>query len=129
MECVVCFKFFNEKERRPRILECGHTFCETCIISMINRRSDCAKCRKKIEYRSIEEVIVNYAVISMMDKRPKGNLCKTHLVRKDFYCRKCKLQICGNCVAIDHLKCGQILEVSREKHRIKNESVNQDKKQ
>ncbi|KAK3878734.1 hypothetical protein Pcinc_008541 [Petrolisthes cinctipes] len=30
-ECGICFTQFDDTERRPRTLPCGHTFCTECI--------------------------------------------------------------------------------------------------
>lgn len=31
MDCQVCLETFNNLERRAMVLECGHTFCKSCI--------------------------------------------------------------------------------------------------
>ena len=29
--CPICFDHYNDKEKIPRILTCGHTFCQHCL--------------------------------------------------------------------------------------------------
>ena len=31
MNCVVCWESYNIENRKPYVLNCGHTFCFTCL--------------------------------------------------------------------------------------------------
>jgi hypothetical protein len=31
MECGSCYELYDEKQRIPRNLICGHTYCEFCV--------------------------------------------------------------------------------------------------
>jgi hypothetical protein len=31
MNCVVCWESYNTEKRKPYVLNCGHTFCFTCL--------------------------------------------------------------------------------------------------
>ncbi|XP_042887229.1 uncharacterized protein LOC122264409 [Penaeus japonicus] len=45
-ECRICFNDFDEGERRPRNLPCGHTFCTLCIAGTFRvNRFTCPSCR------------------------------------------------------------------------------------
>lgn len=45
-ECRICFNDFDEAERRPRNLPCGHTFCTQCIAGTFRvNRFMCPSCR------------------------------------------------------------------------------------
>jgi len=35
MECKICYNAFNQSIYRPRILQCGHTFCECCLTKLL----------------------------------------------------------------------------------------------
>lgn len=42
MDCIICFGIYED----PRILDCGHSFCYRCIVSMIsNNIIECPICR------------------------------------------------------------------------------------
>lgn len=46
MDCKVCFESFNEGDRRPRNLPCGHTFCTGCINNVLKFGNvNCPTCR------------------------------------------------------------------------------------
>lgn len=32
--CEICFNSFQPKKRPPKILPCGHNFCEQCLFSL-----------------------------------------------------------------------------------------------
>ena len=45
--CPICYGTYNDKDKIPRILHCGHTFCQICLMDL--RTSNiltCPTCRK-----------------------------------------------------------------------------------
>ena len=54
MYCEICFLTFSSAEQRaPRILPCGHTFCESCLNDMVrtNKKKgkiNCPSCRLEV---------------------------------------------------------------------------------
>ena len=51
-ECSICFFQYDKVHKIPRILRCGHTFCQTCLeeIKIANKHSICCpNCRKSTE--------------------------------------------------------------------------------
>ena len=48
MECAVCFHSFTiSGAQEPIVLECGHTFCSTCVGHFSkNFNNECATCRR-----------------------------------------------------------------------------------
>ncbi|ROT76289.1 E3 ubiquitin-protein ligase SH3RF1 [Penaeus vannamei] len=48
MECKVCLEPYDQAERRPRALPCGHSFCSQCIGSIFRQGAlSCPKCRAR----------------------------------------------------------------------------------
>ncbi|PIC21404.1 hypothetical protein B9Z55_026247 [Caenorhabditis nigoni] len=37
LECIICNDSFDSKESTPRVLGCGHVFCEKCVFEMLER--------------------------------------------------------------------------------------------
>lgn len=71
MDCPICFNEFDLKERYPKVLTCGHTYCTGCVedyVFMGNNRS-CPFCKKGIGYSNIEEVPNNYSLMFMLERR------------------------------------------------------------
>ncbi|XP_043926303.1 E3 ubiquitin-protein ligase RNF183-like [Protopterus annectens] len=51
-ECKICYNYFDQNRRAPKILECLHTFCEECLITLHLRedrpwRIACPICRHR----------------------------------------------------------------------------------
>ncbi|KAK4308829.1 hypothetical protein Pmani_019506 [Petrolisthes manimaculis] len=60
-ECGICFTLFDDIERRPRTLPCGHTFCTSCLIVLLETKNlTCPSCRVKHRTRKINKIPINY---------------------------------------------------------------------
>ena len=68
ISCAICL----EKFKHPRNLDCGHTFCTTCLHMMnINNEIVCPMCRKITTFTSDKMLIdlpVNDILISIIDE-------------------------------------------------------------
>ena len=81
LECPHCYSRFDKCYRKPRLLCCGHTFCTTCLNSLIKNTSKCPACKAPIEEKNINYYAVNFYVlqfISTNGSRLNNQLaCKT----------------------------------------------------
>ena len=55
MYCEICFlAFYSAEQRAPRILPCGHAFCESCLNGMMRTKktskgkTNCPSCRLEV---------------------------------------------------------------------------------
>jgi len=63
VECGICFEDYAEA-RRPRMLPCGHTFCEVCLGDMAkDQKVQCPKCQQPSDVPSAGYAI-NYDLLS-----------------------------------------------------------------
>lgn len=52
LDCLICAYPYDRHQKVPRILQCGHTFCQTCLFELKRQRGDghttilCPTCRK-----------------------------------------------------------------------------------
>jgi hypothetical protein len=77
LECTICLLKYDQKERIPRILKCGHTFCTKCLkeLSKANHSIDLnlpfIKCPldKQIGHSNtkIEEIPINRIIVDILD--------------------------------------------------------------
>ena len=82
-ECPICIKPYTQNIR-PKMVDCGHTFCEICIKAMIkNSNFTCPNCRTEFKnmnvgnlktiYQLINEIEVKKSVISKPKKEVTFN--------------------------------------------------------
>ena len=74
IECSICLERYDKKEKLPRILTCGHTFCTSCLIKIKekNKPDNKIKCPldSKLEAEkknSIEEIPINRVIVDLLD--------------------------------------------------------------
>lgn len=70
-DCPVCMEQYDNEERCPRCLSCGHTLCTTCVAAIIGRGPlDCPFCRNThfFPVTSAKDVPVNYTVVSILQE-------------------------------------------------------------
>ena len=76
MECDICQLKWTTENIIPRILPCGHTFCQSCIIKQVHKKPKqifkCPTCHKEITTLETKKDILNLrknsALITLTDK-------------------------------------------------------------
>jgi hypothetical protein len=76
MVCPVCNEDFTEHiTYLPRILPCGHTFCQKCLLESFVpaiKSLECALCRMvHRNIRTVEGFTINYALLQSKDRNRK----------------------------------------------------------
>uniref|UniRef100_A0A915C2U2 RING-type domain-containing protein n=1 Tax=Parascaris univalens TaxID=6257 RepID=A0A915C2U2_PARUN len=69
--CQVCLEPFSEVEHIPKLLPCGHTFCENCIISLAKTyiyTCKCPKCRAVFMLRYDTVFPTNYSLMDVLSQ-------------------------------------------------------------
>ncbi|KAG8656629.1 E3 ubiquitin-protein ligase KEG isoform X2 [Manihot esculenta] len=69
--CSVCQTRYNEEERVPLLLQCGHGFCKECLSRMFSASLDttlsCPRCRHvSVVGNSVNALRKNYAVLALL---------------------------------------------------------------
>ena len=77
LECNICLEKYDNKEKVPRILKCGHTFCTKCLkeltkaSNILEVRLPYVKCPldKTIGHSNtvIEEIPINRIIVDILD--------------------------------------------------------------
>lgn len=64
-ECLICRIEYNDKDRYPMVLSCGHTLCQECIkqISQKEPEVKCPKCKATLE----KYLAKNYELLSAIE--------------------------------------------------------------
>ncbi len=72
-DCPLCLNKYDNGQRTPKILKCGHSFCVTCIVPMIfpdtNSKKNfsviCPFCRKLSGIDRTEELITDFSLMAI----------------------------------------------------------------
>ena len=72
-DCAICMEKYNGKNKTPRILTCGHTFCTQCLEKIAKRdnRNNGINCPldKTLGHpnKNIKEIPINRLIIDFID--------------------------------------------------------------
>ncbi|KAK3920353.1 E3 ubiquitin-protein ligase TRIM32 [Frankliniella fusca] len=71
MDCTICIEDYNEEERVPKSLPCGHTVCLQCLQRMQHlprtEGQQCPKCRRPFTGRA-DDLPNNFEVLRLMQQ-------------------------------------------------------------
>ena len=127
MECPLCFENYNDLLKKPRNLECGHTFCEICLSKLFsNNFIICPACRRQSSSPP-KSLPVNFIAADLarkyLEEKKKYQFCETHskeIIR--FFCNTCSSRICIECI-VDH--CGHLFVKQEESIRLLQLKINE----
>ncbi|XWS08275.1 hypothetical protein CRYUN_Cryun41cG0065800 [Craigia yunnanensis] len=86
--CSVCQTRYNDEERVPLLLQCGHGFCKECLSRMFSASSDtslpCPRCRHvSLVGNSVQALKKNYGILALLNSNPNSAGSNS---RNDFDC-------------------------------------------
>ena len=110
-ECSICLEGYNDKDKFPRILGCGHSFCSSCLERLIHGHTiRCPTCRSLIVVPTgVAGLSKNFDLLKIVDNQPKQaaentgpQVCepcdKKHPAT--FCCLDCKENMCDTAAQI-----------------------------
>ena len=114
LQCVICIQPFTN----PKMLQCGHTFCQECLQGVLNAsrqtgRVSCPTCREAtpIPTSGIAGLRTDFKVNTIMEARRQRsnrrstdtcNMCKfrgRNVIAKMF-CVDCNVSYCEECLLV-----------------------------
>lgn len=116
LTCAVCYSLFSD----PRVLPCSHTFCKTCLDTLLQVSSNyniwrplrqplkCPNCRNVAELppTGTEALPCNVSLKAIIEKyqrngHPRGPSCEEHQQQPlNMYCVQDRQLICGLCLTV-----------------------------
>ena len=73
-DCPLCFEAFNETERCPRLLECGHTFCSACLQRVWQQGSvSCPQDRRTFKVAAVDQLAKNWQLLQVIASVPPAS--------------------------------------------------------
>ena len=113
-ECSICFEGYNDKDKSPRLLSCGHSFCSRCLERLLRGNTiDCPKCRNPVAVPSgVRGLLKNFALLDIVNETaPKQHENTGHTGTHEceacdekhpatFFCLDCKENMCKTAAQI-----------------------------
>lgn len=116
LTCAVCYSLFSD----PRVLPCSHTFCKSCLDTLLQVSSNyniwrplrlplkCPNCRNVAELppTGTEALPCNVSLKAIIEKyqrdgHPRGPSCEEHRQQPlNMYCVQDRQLICGLCLTV-----------------------------
>ncbi|XP_070826511.1 tripartite motif-containing protein 59 [Chaetodon trifascialis] len=116
LTCSVCYSLFSD----PRVLPCSHTFCKTCLDSLLQVSANysiwrplrlplkCPNCRSVVELppMGIDALPTNVSLRAIIEKyqrdsEPRAPFCQEHHRQPlNMYCVQDRQLICGLCLTV-----------------------------
>jgi len=97
--CPICFQEFNDQTREPRILNCGHTVCLSCLTQiLLDGARKCPLCNQRLESTSKDNFKKNYILMHKCNQERPEFFCKEHGYPKALICYSCKDRCCQKCM-------------------------------
>lgn len=96
--CSICAHNFNNEDRLPICLPCGHSICKFCVYTMQHSSLTgiCPYDRK--EYFFIRELLpTNYSLLNS-ENLNENKICKIHGFEIVGYCKDHDILLCGKCI-------------------------------
>ena len=116
--CCICEEIYNLEERKPLLLPCSHSFCQSCLQQMKTGNNDlCPVCRSSWGGQSVDSLPFIRQLVETPEKtttqtkdisaQSKSN-CLTHNANFIFWCNTCDIPICSHCFIEEHKACDLI---------------------
>uniref|UniRef100_A0AC34Q1Q7 RING-type domain-containing protein n=1 Tax=Panagrolaimus sp. JU765 TaxID=591449 RepID=A0AC34Q1Q7_9BILA len=79
LQCEVCLEPFDSEKRPPKLLPCGHNFCENCLFNLCCHQQYCfldficcPTCRQQFDSKTAIKAPTNYDLCKMLESVKRG---------------------------------------------------------
>ena len=96
LECPICMERYLPQERIPKVLPCGHTFCNICLEHTASgHRLECPNCKviHQVPSQGVQGYGTNYDTLGMLDYSCEECLKYDQTSR----CTRCSKTLCSSC--------------------------------
>nr|XP_045614344.1 uncharacterized protein LOC123768093 [Procambarus clarkii]XP_045614345.1 uncharacterized protein LOC123768093 [Procambarus clarkii]XP_045614346.1 uncharacterized protein LOC123768093 [Procambarus clarkii] len=106
VSCGCCSEVYEKGPHEPLVLSCGHTFCRTCITSVMTTGNClCPTCRSSHRNVVVNKLAINYSLLSIsltLKEFLCDDTCSKHGDELKYWCRECKVALCSLCLYSEH---------------------------
>ena len=105
-KCSICLECYNDEDKCPRMLNCGHSFCSSCLNRLLHGNTiHCPTCRNPVAVPTgVQGLAKNFALLEIVNEasREQVVLCPKHKEPFRFFDEDCGIVICRDCHALYH---------------------------
>ena len=130
LACDVCYKDYDESDRKPLLLLCSHYFCKQCLLQMqTSGNQQCPTCRNSWAGTTVDKLVISPVLVheekNTSTEAATGcsaaGSCKHPDYAVQFWCQDCKVLLCKMCLK-KHIDCNwslvsEVLEDVVEEHK------------
>ncbi len=69
LDCPICFEEYSVKKRKPVVLDCGHSICKDCVVSILSSRIRKCPFDNTDLKRSAKDYPVNWSYIDIISSK------------------------------------------------------------
>ena len=93
--CQVCHDYFNSSGKIPRVLKCGHSFCDDCLGECLKFKSDghldgltypCPTCKTRCDIRNFKALPTNFQILQDQNLIKKFNQARLRFTNDNITC-------------------------------------------
>lgn len=103
--CAICQEAFDTHDRTPRMLPCGHTYCQRCLAGLFARPPVlCPEDRSAVSVEAVTDLAKNFSLLRVIQKKQdvpppidSSAKCPEHRKKLEYVCLDDKVKICANC--------------------------------
>lgn len=77
--CIVCSELFVS----ATTLACSHTFCEHCLFSWMEKKSNCPMCRQRVKGQPVRSVVLDSAIDRMVESMDEETRKRRHQLKQE----------------------------------------------
>jgi hypothetical protein len=66
LECQICFEDYNNIDKKPVVLDCGHTICQNCLKSIMLSSRRCPFDNRLMSKSNIDLFPVNWCYLDII---------------------------------------------------------------
>jgi hypothetical protein len=93
LTCKICMERFNDEDKKPLFVPCGHTFCSRCLRFIYKRPNlRCPLDKKEHKVEAFTNIPINFSVLnclhSQIQNNNEGLKLAGDLKRKEKKCEK-----------------------------------------
>lgn len=120
LQCPICLEVFRE----PLMLQCGHSYCKDCLLSLsrhLDAELRCPVCRQAVDCSSSSPNVSLARVIEALQQHgePEPSVCTHHHNPLSLFCEKDQELICGLCGLLGSHQQHRVTPVSTVYSRMK----------